>query len=207
MLWRKESPSHLQLKQLSSWRSFACRVVLADHISARLRPGGAYAGRRNLSWRSAALYRESGLVLRRRAVIHRPSSQGLLRGRNQTSAHVASPSVSHPEATEGPGTNCQISTTRSGLPRAAPRDAAIQLAAGRGHAQPHWRRQFLEGRLCARKKSFAGFAQADTARGAYEERCANARFEYTHRLADSRRRHAARHARAGQAPRTAPISN
>src|SRR5439155_24571394 len=43
MLWRKESPSHLQLKQWSSSRSFACRVVLADHLTARLRPGGAYA--------------------------------------------------------------------------------------------------------------------------------------------------------------------
>jgi hypothetical protein len=32
---------------------------------------------------------------------------------------------------------------------------------------------FLEGRLCARKELFAGFGQADTARCAYEQRCAD----------------------------------
>jgi hypothetical protein len=35
--------------------------------------------------------------------------------------------------------------------------------------------EFLEGGLCARKESFAGLGQADTARGADEKRCTDAR--------------------------------
>src|SRR5262249_15634081 len=46
-----------------------------------------------------------------------------------------------------------------------------------------------EGGLCARKKSFTGFGQADTARRADEERCTDARLKRTYRLADRRRRH------------------
>ena len=49
--------------------------------------------------------------------------------------------------------------------------------------------QLLEGGLCARQESFAGFGQADAARRAYEERRADARLERAHRLADRRRRH------------------
>jgi hypothetical protein len=36
MLWRRENPSHLQPKHLRVGRSFVCRVVLADHLAARV---------------------------------------------------------------------------------------------------------------------------------------------------------------------------
>jgi len=49
--------------------------------------------------------------------------------------------------------------------------------------------KLLESRLRSRKKPFAGFGQSDTARGAYEERCADARLECPYRLADRRWRH------------------
>ena len=47
--------------------------------------------------------------------------------------------------------------------------------------------ELLEGGLCARKESFAGFGQADAARRADEERRADARLKRAHRLADRRR--------------------
>ena len=49
--------------------------------------------------------------------------------------------------------------------------------------------QLLEGGLGARQEAFAGFGQADTARGADEERRADARLERAYRLADRRGRH------------------
>ena len=49
--------------------------------------------------------------------------------------------------------------------------------------------ELLEGWLCAREKTLAGFGQADTACGADEERCANACLEGAYRLADRRWRH------------------
>ena len=49
--------------------------------------------------------------------------------------------------------------------------------------------KLLESGLCAREKSFAGFAQADTARRADEECCADARLKCAYRLADRRWRH------------------
>ena len=36
MLWRRENPSHLQPDHLRVGRSFVCRVVLADHLAARV---------------------------------------------------------------------------------------------------------------------------------------------------------------------------
>src|SRR5262249_53756893 len=58
-------------------------------------------------------------------------------------------------------------------------------AADRFHARP----RLPQRALCARKKSFTGFGQADTARRADEERCTDARLKRTYRLADRRRRH------------------
>jgi hypothetical protein len=48
--------------------------------------------------------------------------------------------------------------------------------------------KLLESGLCTRVKSLAGFAQADTARRTYEERCADTRLKGADRLADRRRR-------------------
>ena len=50
--------------------------------------------------------------------------------------------------------------------------------------------EFLERGLCTREEAFAGFRQADAARSAYEERCANARLKCAYRLADRRGSHA-----------------
>jgi hypothetical protein len=36
MLWKRENPSHLQPDHLRVGRSFVCRVVLADHLAARV---------------------------------------------------------------------------------------------------------------------------------------------------------------------------
>jgi hypothetical protein len=36
MLWKRENPSHLQPNRLRVGRSFVCRVVLADHLAARV---------------------------------------------------------------------------------------------------------------------------------------------------------------------------
>src|SRR5262249_6714869 len=49
--------------------------------------------------------------------------------------------------------------------------------------------ELLEGGLCARKKSFTRFGQADTARRADDERCTDARLKRTYCLADRRRLH------------------
>src|SRR5262249_24786444 len=49
--------------------------------------------------------------------------------------------------------------------------------------------QLLEGGLGTRQESFAGFGQADAAGPAYEERCADARFECADRLTDRRWRY------------------
>jgi len=46
--------------------------------------------------------------------------------------------------------------------------------------------ELLEGGLGARKESFAGFGQADTARCAYEQRCADAHLKCAYRLANRR---------------------
>src|SRR5215468_8432395 len=46
--------------------------------------------------------------------------------------------------------------------------------------------ELLEGGLCARKESFAGFGQADAARRAQKERGADARLECSDRLSDRR---------------------
>jgi hypothetical protein len=46
--------------------------------------------------------------------------------------------------------------------------------------------ELLEGGLCARKEWFAGFGEADTARCAYEQRCADARLKRAHGLANRR---------------------
>src|SRR5712664_3893088 len=46
--------------------------------------------------------------------------------------------------------------------------------------------ELLEGGLCARKESFAGFGQAETARRADEKCCADARLKCAYRLADRR---------------------
>ena len=49
--------------------------------------------------------------------------------------------------------------------------------------------ELLEGGLCARKESLPGFGHADTARGADEQHCADARLECAYHLANSRWRH------------------
>src|SRR5262249_55067227 len=46
--------------------------------------------------------------------------------------------------------------------------------------------ELLEGGFRAQQEPFAGFGQADAARGADEERCTDARLECAHRLADRR---------------------
>src|SRR6266567_3348136 len=46
--------------------------------------------------------------------------------------------------------------------------------------------ELFEGGLCAFEETLTGLGQADTARRAYEERCADARLECTYRLADGR---------------------
>jgi hypothetical protein len=46
--------------------------------------------------------------------------------------------------------------------------------------------ELLEGGPCARKESFAGFGQADTAGRADEQHCADARLECAYRLTSSR---------------------
>src|SRR6516165_2716442 len=49
--------------------------------------------------------------------------------------------------------------------------------------------ELLEGGLCARNESLAGFGQADAARRTDEERCADPRLECAYRLTNSRRSH------------------
>lgn len=48
--------------------------------------------------------------------------------------------------------------------------------------------ELLESRFYVRKEPFAGFGEANTARGAYEECGADARLERAYRLAHRRRR-------------------
>src|SRR5260221_3410594 len=50
--------------------------------------------------------------------------------------------------------------------------------------------ELLEGGLCAFEEALAGLGQADTARCAYEERCADARLKCAYRLAHGRWSHA-----------------
>src|SRR6516162_268730 len=64
--------------------------------------------------------------------------------------------------------------------------------------------EFFEGGLRARNESLAGFGQTDAARRADEERCADARFECAHRLADSRWGHPKF---GGGAPKTVVLGN
>jgi hypothetical protein len=74
-------------------------------------------------------------------------------------------------------------------PRAARRGATARPAAARVHSPPACGDELLEGGLCARKESLPGFGHADTARGADEQHCADARLECAYRLANSRWRH------------------
>src|SRR5215467_3207835 len=60
--------------------------------------------------------------------------------------------------------------------------------------------ELLEGGLCARKESLAGFGQADTAGRADEEQCTDAPLECAYRLTDRRWRHPELRGRPAKTP-------